>query len=493
MAAKSIPGFEEFEGVWATRAPLGWDLADPEPAARGVRRAAVGLVPARPPGRSSTSTAACTPWAPEQHRATVAARAGRPWSSCGCSTGANLYFPRPAVKLTLDAERLLGPATRTRRERIAAELGLAAGSTRRGRTPGSGSGSRAAGRRPVVRRVAAEAGTTRLAVRSRPTARRCTAWSSPSPGGTAAGPRRSGAPSPTCSTRCRRRRSTAAVAARRATAVAAPSPGPRPRPGAPHDPRRGGHRHQRQDHDLPDGRAHGALRRPRRRAGRRTDGVYVDGELVEAGRLLRPGGARLVLDDPRVAARRHRDRARRDPAARHGRRAQRRLRRDQRLRRPPRAAGRSTRSTSSPRSRRSSPRSPGRAAGSCSTARTRGRSRCGSASPARPWVFSRDPDARRPAQRAQRGRSRRHRARRRHHRARRRRRPRPADAGRRRPHDAGRACRTSTSRTRWPPPAPASPSGCPRAAVVEGLRTFRPDPTHNPGRMNVYDLDGVPS
>ncbi|HET6910095.1 MAG TPA: enoyl-ACP reductase FabI [Mycobacteriales bacterium] len=34
MAAKSIPGFEEFEGVWGTRAPLGWDVNDTEPAAR---------------------------------------------------------------------------------------------------------------------------------------------------------------------------------------------------------------------------------------------------------------------------------------------------------------------------------------------------------------------------------------------------------------------------------------------------------------------------
>jgi len=34
MAAKSIPGFGEFEQVWKDRAPLGWDLADPEPAAR---------------------------------------------------------------------------------------------------------------------------------------------------------------------------------------------------------------------------------------------------------------------------------------------------------------------------------------------------------------------------------------------------------------------------------------------------------------------------
>jgi len=34
MAAKSIPGFEDFEQVWGTRAPLGWDLDDPVPAAQ---------------------------------------------------------------------------------------------------------------------------------------------------------------------------------------------------------------------------------------------------------------------------------------------------------------------------------------------------------------------------------------------------------------------------------------------------------------------------
>lgn len=34
MAAKSIPGFAEFEGVWSSRAPLRWDLDDPVPAAR---------------------------------------------------------------------------------------------------------------------------------------------------------------------------------------------------------------------------------------------------------------------------------------------------------------------------------------------------------------------------------------------------------------------------------------------------------------------------
>lgn len=34
MAAKSIPGFEDFETVWQSRAPLGWDLDDPGPAAK---------------------------------------------------------------------------------------------------------------------------------------------------------------------------------------------------------------------------------------------------------------------------------------------------------------------------------------------------------------------------------------------------------------------------------------------------------------------------
>ena len=36
IAAKSIPGFEEFEHVWNARAPLAWDVTDPEPAARGA-------------------------------------------------------------------------------------------------------------------------------------------------------------------------------------------------------------------------------------------------------------------------------------------------------------------------------------------------------------------------------------------------------------------------------------------------------------------------
>ena len=34
MAARSIPGFGEFETAWESRAPLGWDVHDPDPVAR---------------------------------------------------------------------------------------------------------------------------------------------------------------------------------------------------------------------------------------------------------------------------------------------------------------------------------------------------------------------------------------------------------------------------------------------------------------------------
>ncbi|CAL9380246.1 enoyl-ACP reductase FabI [Streptomyces sp. enrichment culture] len=36
MAAKSIPGFGDLAKVWDERSPLAWDMADPEPAGRGV-------------------------------------------------------------------------------------------------------------------------------------------------------------------------------------------------------------------------------------------------------------------------------------------------------------------------------------------------------------------------------------------------------------------------------------------------------------------------
>ena len=36
VAARSIPGFSGIDEIWSRRAPLGWDVADPEPAARAV-------------------------------------------------------------------------------------------------------------------------------------------------------------------------------------------------------------------------------------------------------------------------------------------------------------------------------------------------------------------------------------------------------------------------------------------------------------------------
>ncbi|MFB9312133.1 enoyl-ACP reductase FabI [Nocardioides plantarum] len=36
LAAKAIPGFEELDAMWATKAPLGWDNADHEPTAKAV-------------------------------------------------------------------------------------------------------------------------------------------------------------------------------------------------------------------------------------------------------------------------------------------------------------------------------------------------------------------------------------------------------------------------------------------------------------------------
>ena len=36
IAAKSIPGFQEFENVWNDRSPLFWDIEDPVPAAKGA-------------------------------------------------------------------------------------------------------------------------------------------------------------------------------------------------------------------------------------------------------------------------------------------------------------------------------------------------------------------------------------------------------------------------------------------------------------------------
>ena len=46
IAARSIPGFEAFEEVWTQRAPLGWDIQDREPVAKGVVALLSDLFPA---------------------------------------------------------------------------------------------------------------------------------------------------------------------------------------------------------------------------------------------------------------------------------------------------------------------------------------------------------------------------------------------------------------------------------------------------------------
>jgi enoyl-[acyl-carrier protein] reductase I len=46
MAARSIPGFEHFEEVWSQRAPLGWDVKDPEPVAQACIALLSDLFPA---------------------------------------------------------------------------------------------------------------------------------------------------------------------------------------------------------------------------------------------------------------------------------------------------------------------------------------------------------------------------------------------------------------------------------------------------------------
>ncbi len=81
--------------------------------------------------------------------------------------GPNLYFPRAAMKLTLDVTALAQAAESDVR-RLAERLGI--GTIRAGQ-PASGFRQRAITRlvSALVRRIGAEAGTTRLAVRVRPT------------------------------------------------------------------------------------------------------------------------------------------------------------------------------------------------------------------------------------------------------------------------------------------------------------------------------------
>lgn len=209
--------------------------------------------------------------------------------------GANLYFPRPAVKLSLDLTALLALDEAAAQE-VARTLGLT--NSRPGR-PGTGLRQRFAAKvvARVVRQVAAEAGTTRLAVRSRPTAdlhRLVVAfpW---------------------------RRRGKAEALGRGVAAVLDALPGGdvaaaitraaeqvRQVPAGPVPPTR--------RPSIPVVSVTGTngktttsrmVARMARAAGfvvgwSSTDGVYIDGELVEPGDYSGPSGAGRVLDDPRV-------------------------------------------------------------------------------------------------------------------------------------------------------------------------------------------------
>ena len=70
-----------------------------------------------------------------------------------------------------------------------------------------------------------------------------------------------------------------------------------------------------------------------------TDGIYLDGALVEAGDYSGPSGAGHRARPARRGVRRHRDRARRHPAEGDRCHPQRRVGGDERQRRPPRPAG----------------------------------------------------------------------------------------------------------------------------------------------------------
>jgi cyanophycin synthetase len=209
--------------------------------------------------------------------------------------GANLYFPRAAVRLTLDIGGLLRMTTDDAR-RVGSALGVP--STRPG-PAGTGLRQRFALRlvASVVRRVARESGTTRLAVRTRPTAelhRVVVAYPwrhrerAQALGYAVAGVL-DAFPTPDVDR----------VLAAAAEVVRTSDLGDGPPTRRPHVPVVA----------VTGTNGKTTTSRMVARMGRcaglvvgwsSTDGVYVDGELVEAGDYSGPSGAGRVLDDPRV-------------------------------------------------------------------------------------------------------------------------------------------------------------------------------------------------
>ena len=305
-----------------------------------------------------------------------------PWSSCGSSKARTSTSPARPIKLTLD---ISGLASARRPPPSGSRVG--SGCRTRGRgspTPGSGSGSRCGPSARLVRAIAHESGTGRLAVRVRPDQsdphvvvvafpwRHRDRARGDGPGGRR-GARR----------RARRRRRGPAV-----SAAAASGSRPSRRATAPHTitpaiPVVAVTGTNGKTTTIADDRAHRPHGRPLV-GWSNTDGIYLDGELVEAGDYSGPSGAGPGAGPPGGPARGHRDRPRRHPAQGHRPDPQRRLGGHQRHRRPPRPAGhRHARPARRGQGRRPADH-PAAAAGPCSTATTRGSSRCAASIKAQP-------------------------------------------------------------------------------------------------------------
>ena len=395
--------------------------------------------------------------------------------------GPNLYFPRAAIKLTLDVTTIVEASDETAL-RFARRIGLR--STRPG-APGSGFRQRFAMRavERLVRAIAAESGTTRLAVRVRPTSdpdRLVVAFPWRHRGraqslGRAVADALDALPTPDLE---------AAVSAAAET-VAAAEPGDGPTTLTPRVPvvavtgTNGKTTTSRMIAHI--ARAHGLLT-----GWSNTDGIYIDGELVEAGDYSGPSGAGRVLAHPRVqlavteTARggillkgiglRHNDvsvvtNVTADHLGLQG------IDTVDQLAEVKSVVPQITRKD-------------GWAVLNADDPRVLAMR---SVTKARPWVFSRDPDS--PAIREVLGQRRpgHHRHRRVGHRAPPGRRPRAARRAGRRTHDPRRA--VPLQRRELPRRRLGRAGRRPAAeAVVEGLRSFLPDAEHNPGRMNFFTL-----
>ena len=249
--------------MWKDRAPLGWDETDHDADRPGRRGAAVGLLPGdhrrdRPRRR----------WLPRHGCLTASATA-----RCAGVTslvelrvleGPNLYFPRAAIKLTLDITPLAAAPDETRRCGSRAGSACATpGRARRARVPAALRRPRG---RPAGPRDRGRVGY-RAARRARAPDQRPPPLVWPSRGGTATGPRRWAAAVADGARRAAGRRHRGARSARPPSGSRPPSPGAAPTHDQAEDPGRRGHRHQRQDHDLADDRAHRAHRRASSSAG----------------------------------------------------------------------------------------------------------------------------------------------------------------------------------------------------------------------------------